>query len=113
MDDSRLMGGRHRGGSLHHDRNRTRSFDRRFFHQDLAQCRAFDKLGGDEMLLLILADFELEMFEETRRESPDIAREFINSYMKERLKAARRVFNDPDEVEQIVDLLEAAERKSR
>jgi len=67
----------------------------------------------DENGQLILADYELEMFEETRRESPHIAREFINSYMKERLKAARRVFNDPDEVEQIVELLEAAERKSR
>ena len=48
--------------------------------------------------------------EETRREHPDSAREFINSYMKERLKAARRVFNDPDEIEKIVELLEAAER---
>lgn len=67
----------------------------------------------DENGQLILADYELEMFEETRREHPDIAREFINGYLKERLKAARRVFNDPDEVEQIVELLEAAERKQR
>ncbi|HEX5103917.1 MAG TPA: hypothetical protein VFV87_08915 [Pirellulaceae bacterium] len=67
----------------------------------------------DENGQLILADFELEMFEETRREHPDSAREFINSYMKERLKAARRVFNDPSEVEKIVELLEAAERQKR
>jgi hypothetical protein len=67
----------------------------------------------DENGQLILADFELEMFEETRREHPESAREFINSYMKERLKAARRVFNDPDEVDAIVELLEAAERKRK
>lgn len=67
----------------------------------------------DENGQLILADYELEMFEETRREHPRIARDFINSYMKERLKAARRVFNDPDEVEKIVDLLETAERKRK
>ena len=67
----------------------------------------------DENGQLILADYELEMFEETRRDNPKIAREFINGYMKERLKAARRVFNDPYEVENIVDLLEAAERKRR
>lgn len=65
----------------------------------------------DENGQLILADYELEMFEETRRDHPDIAREFINGYLKERLKAARRVFNDPDEVEQIVELLEAAEAR--
>lgn len=63
----------------------------------------------DENGNLILDDFELEMFEETRRDHPDIAKEFITDYMKDRLKAARRVFNDPAEVEQIVDLLEAAE----
>jgi hypothetical protein len=65
----------------------------------------------DENGQLILADYELEMFEETRRDHPDIAREFINGYLKERLKAARRVFNDPDEVEQIIELLEAAEAR--
>jgi hypothetical protein len=67
----------------------------------------------DENGQLILADYELEMFEDMRRKHKRIAKDFINTYMKERLKAARRVFNDPDEVEKIVDLLEAAERKRR
>ena len=65
----------------------------------------------DENGNLILAKFELKMFAKTRRENPDIAKEFITGYMKERLKAARRVFNDPAEVEQIVELLEAQENK--
>ena len=51
------------------------------------------------------------MFAETREKHPKIAREFINDYMKERLKVARRVFNDPVEIEKIVDLLEAAEKR--
>jgi hypothetical protein len=65
----------------------------------------------DENGQLILAKYELKMFAETRKKHPKIAREFINDYMKERLKAARRVFNDPAEVEKIVELLEAAERR--
>jgi hypothetical protein len=43
-----------------------------------------------------------------RKNHPDIAKEFITDYIKERIKVARRVFNDPDEVEKIVELLEAA-----
>jgi hypothetical protein len=62
----------------------------------------------DENDQLILAPYELEMFDEVRRDHPDSAREYINSYMKERLKAARKVFNDPAEVEKIVELLTAA-----
>jgi hypothetical protein len=64
----------------------------------------------DENGQLILAKFELKMFAETRKKHPEWAREFINDYMKERLKAARRVFNDPVEIEKIIDLLEAAEK---
>lgn len=62
----------------------------------------------DENDQLILADFELEMFDDVRKKHPDIAKEFITDYMKERVKIAKRVFNDPAEVEQIVELLEAA-----
>jgi hypothetical protein len=36
--------------------------------------------------------------------------EFVRLYWQERLRAARRVFNDSREVEAIVELLEAAER---
>ena len=43
------------------------------------------------------------------RLSADDQREFIRLWWQERLRAARRVFNDPDQVEQIVSLLEAAE----
>ncbi len=33
--------------------------------------------------------------------------EFIRIYWKERLRAAKRVFNDPDQIERIVEILEA------
>ena len=39
---------------------------------------------------------------------PDSA-EYIRIYWQERLRAARRVFNDPDQIERIVELLEAAD----
>jgi hypothetical protein len=64
----------------------------------------------DENGQLILAPFEQQMLARVRRKHPDWAKEFITDYIKERLKAARRVFNDPDEVERIIDLLEAAMR---
>ena len=35
--------------------------------------------------------------------------EFISLYWKERLRAARRLFNDPQEVESIVEILEEME----
>jgi hypothetical protein len=65
----------------------------------------------DENGQLILAPFEQEMLDEVRREHPDYAKEFVTSYIQERLKAARRVFNDPVEVEKVIDLLEAAMKK--
>ena len=62
----------------------------------------------DENDQLILSKEEQEHLDEIRREHPDMAKEFIRGYWKERLRAAKRKFNDPDEVEKIVDLLEAA-----
>src|SRR2546423_10661819 len=53
----------------------------------------------DENDQLILAPYEQEMLDEVRREHPDYAKEFVNSYIKERIKAAKRVFNNPDEIE--------------
>lgn len=62
----------------------------------------------DENDQLILADYEQEMLDDVRKNHPDIAKEFVNDYIKERIKVAKRVFNDPAEVEKIVELLEAA-----
>lgn len=62
----------------------------------------------DENDQIILQDFEQEMLDEVRRDHPDIAKEFVTDYIKERIKAAKRVFNDPAEVEKIVELLEDA-----
>jgi hypothetical protein len=39
---------------------------------------------------------------------PENGRDFVRMYWKERLRAARRRFNDPGEVERIVELLEGA-----
>jgi len=62
----------------------------------------------DENDQLILAPYEQEMLDEVRREHPEHAKEFVTSYIKERIKAARRVFNDPSEIERIIALLQAA-----
>jgi hypothetical protein len=42
---------------------------------------------------------------------PEDGREFARTYWKERLRAAKRKFNDPGEVERIVELLEAMNGK--
>jgi ankyrin repeat protein len=62
----------------------------------------------DENDQIILAPFEQEMLDEVRRDHPEWAKDFVNTYMKERIKAAKRVFNDPEQIERIIDLLEAA-----
>ena len=61
----------------------------------------------DENNQLRLGPTEQQELDEIRGE-PGIDREFLRLYWKERLRAARRTFNDPGEVEQIVALLEAA-----
>lgn len=48
--------------------------------------------------------------DEMRARLGDDAQEFFRTWWQERLRAARRVFNDPDQVEEIVALLEAASR---
>ncbi len=67
----------------------------------------------DENDQLILSKHEQKMFTRVRKEHPDWAKEFITDYIKERIKAAKRVFNDPVEVEMSIDLLEAALKKRR
>lgn len=62
----------------------------------------------DENGQLQLSRDEQEEMDRTRAENPDLDPEFLRIWWKERLRAARRVFNDPDQVEQIVALLEAA-----
>jgi hypothetical protein len=43
---------------------------------------------------------------------PDAA-DYLRMWWKERLRAARRMFNDPQQVERIVEILEAAGRKTK
>jgi hypothetical protein len=64
----------------------------------------------DENNQLRLDPDEQAELDEMRKEVGDgeEAREFLRIWWQERLRAARRVFNDPDQVEQIVALLEAA-----
>jgi hypothetical protein len=60
----------------------------------------------DENNQLQLCPEEQAELDEMRRKIDDP--EFFRMYWKERLRAARRVFNDPAQIEQVVALLEAA-----
>ena len=65
----------------------------------------------DENNQLCLSPAEQHELDKMRRElgNDNNARDFLRIWWQERLRAARRVFNDPKQVEQIVELLEAAE----
>jgi hypothetical protein len=60
-----------------------------------------------------LPDWEQAELDRMHKENPDLDPDFFRLYWKERLRAARRVFNDPAEVEKIVDVLEGARGKPR
>jgi hypothetical protein len=62
----------------------------------------------DENNQLQLSAEEQAELDRMRGELGDDAQEFFRVWWQERLRAARRVFNDPDQVEQIVSILEAA-----
>lgn len=62
----------------------------------------------DENNQLQLGPEEQAELDKMREELGPDAQEYMRIYWKERLRAARRVFNDPDQVEQIVALLESA-----
>jgi hypothetical protein len=62
----------------------------------------------DENHQLRLSADEQADLDKMRRELPGADRSFLRIWWQERLRAARRAFNDPDQVEQIVSLLEAA-----
>jgi hypothetical protein len=66
----------------------------------------------DENGQLQLSPTEQTELDQMRRELGPGANEYLRMYWKERLRAARRVFNDPVEVEKIVEILEAHGRKS-
>ena len=65
----------------------------------------------DENNQLRLSEAEQKEIDSIREEMKEDAREYLQYYWQARLRAARRVFNDPNEVEQIVEMLEAAEEK--
>jgi Ankyrin repeats (3 copies) len=67
----------------------------------------------DENDQLRLPPDEQAELDDLRRQlgSDDDAREYLRIWWQERLRAARRVFNDPEQVEQIVELLEATAGK--
>jgi hypothetical protein len=64
----------------------------------------------DENDQLRLSPEEQAELDAMRRElgGGDDAREYLRMYWRERLRAARRVFNDPEQVAKIVEMLEAA-----
>jgi hypothetical protein len=62
----------------------------------------------DENNQLRLDEDEQQELDQLRRELGDDAQEAIRIWWQERLRAARRTFNDPEQVEQIVAILEEA-----
>jgi len=62
----------------------------------------------DENNQLQLSQEEQQELDSLRKELGEDGREFLQIYWKSRLRAARRVFNDPQQVEQIVQILENA-----
>jgi hypothetical protein len=66
-------------------------------------------LSLDENDQLRLSAAEQDELDEMRRELPDADADYLRLWWQERLRAARRVFNDPDQVEKIVAILEAAD----
>ena len=62
----------------------------------------------DENDQLRLGPAEQAELDRMRRDHPDLDPEFFRIWWQERLRAARRVFDDPDQVEAIVSILEAA-----
>jgi hypothetical protein len=62
----------------------------------------------DENDQLRLGPDEQAELDELRRELAGDDRDYLRLWWQERLRAARRVFNDPDQIEKIVTLLEAA-----
>ena len=63
----------------------------------------------DENGQLILNPAEQAELDQVRATHPDWGREFAQLYWQERLRSARRTFNDPEQVERIIEILEAAE----
>lgn len=59
--------------------------------------------------LQLSADEQAEL-DRMRAEHPDLGPEFFQLWWRERLRAASRAFNDPQQVELIVELLESTER---
>jgi len=62
----------------------------------------------DENDQLRLSAAEQDELDERRRQLPGADRDYLRIWWQERLRAARRVFNDPDQVEKIVAILETA-----
>jgi hypothetical protein len=62
----------------------------------------------DENDQLRLSPEEQDELDEMRRRLGDDARDAVRIWMQERLRAARRTFNDPEQVERIVEILEGA-----
>jgi hypothetical protein len=62
----------------------------------------------DENSLLQLSPEEQAELDGLRCQLGDDSGEFLRIWWQERLRAARRVFNDPEQIERIVEILEAA-----
>jgi hypothetical protein len=66
----------------------------------------------DENDQLQLPAWEQAEIDRMRAELGPDGADFIRTYWQERLRAARREFNDPDQIQQIVELLEAQAQRA-
>jgi tRNA A37 N6-isopentenylltransferase MiaA len=64
-------------------------------------------LDENDQLRLTPAE-QAESDEMRRKLAPDDAREFLRIWWQARRRAARRTFNDPQQVDRIVEILQAA-----
>jgi hypothetical protein len=66
----------------------------------------------DENNNLVLPKWEQRELDKMRKEDPESGAEQVKIYLQERLKVARRVFNDPAQIEKTLEILERLERET-
>ena len=65
----------------------------------------------DENNNLVLPKWEQRELDKMRKENPEDGAEMVRMYLQERVKVARRVLNDPAQITEILEILEAVERQ--
>jgi hypothetical protein len=67
----------------------------------------------DENNNLVLPKWEQRQVDKMRKENAEYGAEIVRIYLQERVKVARRVFNDPAQIAQVLEILEETDRNLR